>query len=73
MIKLEMRASQGEISVGFEVSDTKEDQLRLDELATFALHLDVVKHRITELTHKAIAEADGHKLITSEAENEDRP
>jgi hypothetical protein len=34
-----------------------------NELATFALHLDVIKHRLTELTDRAIANTEGYALI----------
>jgi hypothetical protein len=66
MIKLELIADEGKINVRFDVPNTEGEKLRLDELAAFALHLDVVKNRITELTDKAIANAEGYELIVDE-------
>jgi hypothetical protein len=66
MIRLEMQASGGHITVKFEVPDKPDEKLRVDELATFALHLDVIKNRIVELTDKAIANAEGYDLIVTE-------
>lgn len=63
MISLEMKAAEGHISVRFDVPDRAGEKVRLDELATFALHLDVIKHRITDLTNKAIAKGEGYDLI----------
>lgn len=57
-----MEATGGHIAVQFDVPDEPGQELRMDELAVFALHLDVVKHRITELTDKAIAKDRGYDL-----------
>jgi hypothetical protein len=56
-----MTAEDGRIDVQFHVPE--DEKLRLDELATFALHLDVIKHRLTELTDRAIANTEGYALI----------
>jgi hypothetical protein len=66
MINLEMKAADGHIQVRFDVPDKPGEKLRLDELAAFALHLDVIKHRITDLTNKAIAKGEGYDLIVEE-------
>ena len=66
MIRLEMTAHEGHIKVQFDVPDKPNEKLRLDELATFALHLDVVKHRITDLTSKAINTGEGYDINVKE-------
>ena len=62
MIHLDMTANEGHINVRFDVPDQPNEKVRLDELATFALHLDIVKHRITDLTSKAIMAGEGYDL-----------
>ena len=66
MIRLEMEATGGHISVRFDVPDKPGEKLRIDELGTFALHLDVIKNRIIELTDKAIAKQEGYDLVIAE-------
>jgi hypothetical protein len=66
MIRLEMSAKEGQITVRFDVPDKPNEKLRLDELATFALHLDVIKHRITDLTNRTIGTGEGYDLRVKE-------
>ncbi len=66
MIRLEMTANAGRIEVHFDVPDKPDEKLRLDELAAFVLHLDVIKHRITELTSHAISRGEGYDLNVTE-------
>jgi hypothetical protein len=56
-----MTAEDGRIDVRFHVPE--DERLRMDELATFALHLDVIKRRLTKLTDEAIANTEGYALI----------
>lgn len=63
MIRLEMTAKDGELKMRFDVPDQPGEEVRLDELATFALHLDVVKQRLTALTSRAIAKNQGYDLV----------
>jgi hypothetical protein len=67
MIHIEMTAQEGHITLRFDVPDKPDEKLRLDELATFAVHLDLVKHRIVELLNKAIATGDGYDIDVSES------
>jgi hypothetical protein len=62
MIYLEMTAKEGHIKVRFEVPDKPGEKLRLDELASFSLHLDLVKHRLTEIMNKAVAKSEGYDI-----------
>src|SRR5437016_11557147 len=62
MINLELVANEGHIKVRFDVPDKPGEKVRLDELATFSLHLDLIKHRITEIVHKAVAKHDGFDI-----------
>lgn len=66
MISLQMKAADGHISVRFDVPDQPGEKVCLDELATFALHLDVIKARITDLTNRAIAKAEGYDLLVEQ-------
>ena len=70
MIKLMINASEGEISVQFDVPDKPGDRLQLDELAAFALHLDLVKHRILDLMHQALASGEGYQFSGRERGSE---
>jgi len=66
MVALEMKADNGHISVRFDVPDKTGEKLLLDELATFALHFDVIKDRITSLVNTAISKGEGFDLIVDE-------
>jgi hypothetical protein len=66
MIHLEMTANEGHVTLRFDVPDKSGEKVRLDELAAFALHLDLVKHRITEVMSKAMGNAEGYDLVVDE-------
>ena len=65
MIKLSMEIDNGEVQVNFDLPFEPGETLSLTELALFSLHLDVIKHRITDLTNSAIAKGDGYDMISS--------
>ena len=62
MIVLEMTVNEGHIKIRFDVPDKPGEKLRLDELATSSLHLDLVKHRLTEIMNKAVAKSEGYSI-----------
>lgn len=61
MIRLEMTVHQGRAEMVFELPEHENESVRLDELATFALHLDVVKYRIVALTNAAMIKDEGYE------------
>ena len=63
MITLAMEIDRGELKVKFEAPDQPGEQLRLTELALFALYLDVIKQRITDLTNRALSKGEGYDLV----------
>ncbi len=63
MIHLEMTAKEGHLKLRFDVPDKQGDKIRLDELATFGLHLDIVKQRVIDLMSKAATKTDGYDLV----------
>jgi hypothetical protein len=66
MIHLEMTAKDGHLKMRFDVPDKPGETVRLDELATFSLHLDLVKHRITEVMSKAMGNKEGYDVVIDE-------
>lgn len=58
-----MTANEGHITLRFDVPDKPGEVVRLDELATFTLHLDLIKQRITEVMSKAMGKAEGYDLV----------
>jgi hypothetical protein len=58
-----MTAKEGHLKLRFDVPDKQGDKIRLDELATFGLHLDIVKQRVIDLMSKAATKTDGYDLV----------
>lgn len=66
MIRLEMTANEGHMDLQFDVPDQPGEVVRLDELATFGLHLDIVKHRLVELMSRAVIKGEGYDLVVKD-------
>lgn len=66
MIRLQMTADEGHMALQFDAPDKPGEAVRLDELAVFALYLDVIKNRIIELTNHAMAGTQGYDLVVGD-------